>query len=217
MRKLSLFTILAVILAVAGGAAAAATGSLTTFEYQQLVAARAKLKTAKGINSAIFDCEQIQMQSRLLTEERSDCASGLELVNSNADLKSYLKDCSAYSSAAARLRCLLPPYQQFYKTYRTYYGAEAAIHQLAVARGLGEACADLLSDTPVVISDEKVVVGALATMIKAAKSGNPSVFQSESRLVVAASAQISKGQQANDGPLSICPHPGARTSGKPSV
>jgi hypothetical protein len=218
MRKLSLLMIVGAVLALGSGIAAAATGSLTTFEYQQLVYTRNKLKTASGINAAIFDCEQIQMQSKLLTDERSDCISQLRLEQSTGEMKAYAKDCLAYSSAVARLKCLLPPYEQLYKTYATYYRAESQIHALSIARGLGEPCADELSDTPVVISDEKVVLDAIGLIIRAAKTGNVAGFESSTRTVVAGSADISKGQQANTAPPSICPHPGSKTStGKPSV
>ena len=218
MRKISLLTIVGVVLVLSTGVAAAAGGSLTAFEYQQLSYTRQKIKSANNLNTAIFDCAQIQMQSKLLTYERADCMSQFQLEQFPTEMKTYVKDCGAYGSAAARVKCLVTPYEQAYKEVTAQYRAESGIHLLALARGLGEACADELSDTPVVISDEKLEWGAMGRLIKSAKAGNVPAFESYSRTVIAASDAVAKGQAANTGPLSICPHPGSnKKTGTPSV
>jgi hypothetical protein len=212
-RLLPLAVVVALLTSCGVGTAAALGGSLTSFEYQQLVVTRDKLKTAKGVNAAIWDCEQIQMQTPLLTEERSDCISGLQLLTFDSVMQSYEKDCSAYPSAAARLQCLLPPYEKFYKTDATYFQAESRIHQIAASRGLGEACADLLSDTPIVISEEQLALAEIGVIIRDAKGGDISGFEAVSRKAGMVLQAIAKGQQANNGPTSICPHPGAHGGG----
>jgi hypothetical protein len=212
MRRLSLLAILGVTLALCTGVAAAAGGgSLTAFEYQQLVSTRDKLKsdnlrTAKGLNAAIWACEQIQMATQLLTEERADCVSQLQMSKFGAVMKSYEADCVAYKSVAARLTCLLPPYEQFYGQVAQYYRAESTIHRIATARDLGEKCADLLSDTPYVISEEKRARDAIALIIAAAKAGQLLNFEAASGLAVTALADVAKGQTSNNDTPSLCPH-----------
>jgi len=212
-RLLPLALAAALLVSCAVGTAAALGGELTTFEYQQLITARAKLKTAKGVSAAIWDCEQIQMQTPLLTDERADCVSQFQIENFANEIRSYAKDCQAYPSAAGRLNCLLPVYEQFYKAEETSYRAESQIHQIATSRGLGEACADLLSDTPVVISEEQLAVNEIGEIIRDIRAGNLSDFEAVSRKAAVVLDAVTKGQQANDGSPSICPHPGARNSG----
>jgi hypothetical protein len=215
-RLVPLTVVVALLTSCGVATAAALGGSLTSFEYQQLVTTRDKVKTAKGVNAAIWDCEQIQMQTPLLTQERSDCISELRLLTFDSVMQSYEKDCSAYPSAAARLQCLLPPYEKLYETEATYYRAESRIHQIATTRGLGEACADLLSDTPIVISEEQLALAEIDEIISDAKAGEISGFETVSRKAVVVLQAITKGQQANNGPTSICPHPGAHSGGSGS-
>jgi hypothetical protein len=207
--------LLAVALLACGaiGTAAALAGELTTFEYQQLITTRDKLKTAKAVSAGIWDCEQIQMQTPLLTDERADCISQLQITKLPSMMQSYVKDCVAYPSATARIQCLLPVYEQFYKEEATGYRAESRIHQIATSRGLGEACADLLSDAPIIISDEQLAVSELAQIIRDIKAGDVSDFESVSKKAVVVLATITKGQQANNASTSICPHPGAHAGG----
>jgi hypothetical protein len=212
-RLLPLAVAAALLVSCAVGTAAAVAGELTTFEYQQLIATRAKLKTAKGMSAAIWDCEQIQMQTPLLTAERSDCTSQFQIGNFANQIRSYAKDCVAYPSASARLNCLLPAYAQFDKAEETYYHAESKIHQIATSRGLGEACADLLSDTPVVISEEQLAVNEIGELIRDIRAGDVAGFESVSRKTAVVLDAVQKGQQTNDGSPSICPHPGAHNSG----
>jgi hypothetical protein len=54
-------------------------------------------------------------------------------------------------------------------------------------------------------------------VIKAAEIGDLTHFEAESRVVVEASAEVSKAQRTNDGPPSICPHPGSHNRGTPAV
>lgn len=207
MRRLILLLITGLVLALSAGVATAASGgSLTSFEYQQLVTARDRLKAVKSVSAAIWDCQQIQMQTQLLNAERSDCISQFQLVKVNGVMKSYEADCIAYRTAAARLRCLLPGYRQFYATVATFYHSESHIRQIAISRDLGEPCTDLLSDKPLVISEEKLAVEAIASIIRAAEAGNLLTFESESGKAITALADVAKGQQANDGPPSICRH-----------
>jgi hypothetical protein len=215
-RLLPLAVAVALTASGAVGTAAALAGELSTFEYQQLVATRDKIKSAKGINAAIWDCEQIQMQTPLLTDERSDCIAELQITKFPAVMRSYVKDCVAYPSATARLECFLPPYQQLYKQMQTYYHAESGIHRTATSRGLGEACADLLSDPPVVISEEQLATSELAEIIRDIETRNVSDFEAATHKAPAVFNAIGKGQQANSGSPSICPHPGASGSGKPT-
>ncbi|HET9094442.1 MAG TPA: hypothetical protein VFN36_05095 [Solirubrobacteraceae bacterium] len=196
----------ALILPAAGGAAAAGSARLTAFEYRQLSSARARVKSAKSLRAAIFDCQLIQMQSPLLARERADCIAQIQLGGFGAQMQVYVRRCTADRAVATRLRCLLPAYLRFARTDAAFDTAEAAIHRLAVARGLGEPCANLLSDPPAVLARERVAQRDIETIVRAIRAGNLLDFEAASGRTMAALVSVAKGQQTNRGPLTICPH-----------
>jgi|SRR5579863_8968 len=210
MRRIFAVTLIAV-LALSAGIASASSGSLTSFEYSQLISARDKLKSAdlktlKGVNTALWDCEQIQEVTELLTQERSDCISQLRIGTFDAAMQVAAKTCSVYPSASARLHCLLPVYQAFYTQAAIFYRSESRIREIATARGLPSRCTTLLADTPHVVSLEKPMVQAIGQIITAAKAGKVYPFEAASGRALTVAAEIASGQQANNAPVSVCPH-----------
>ena len=83
MRKLSLITILGVMLALSAGVAAAATSpNLTTTEYQQLLAFQADtskpLKTLGSLEAAQKYCRSLSAVSALMRADRTDCKASFD-------------------------------------------------------------------------------------------------------------------------------------------
>ncbi len=191
---------------VAGPAAAAGGGRLSVIEYQQLSSARARVRSAKSLSAAIVDCQQIQMRSPLLTSERADCVSQVQLGGFGVQMRSYAARCVAERAVAARLRCLLPPYLRFSRTDASFDAAEATIHRIALARGLGERCANLLSDPPAVLARERAAQHAIESIIRAIRAANLLDFEAASGQAMTALVDVAKGQRTNRGSLAICPH-----------
>jgi hypothetical protein len=218
MRKLTIFVIIAAFLALAAAGLATATsrGELTGPEYQQLIFLRDKLQSADGINSSIFNCNTMPslptIHSQLLDRERTDCTAGFLLIRFNGEMKHYVGSCDRKPALDDRLSCLVTPYEQLETLYFTYATAERQVRQLAISRGLPAACVDTLSDPPAVISEETRAADALHSIVIGAESGNYSMFEAASKTLVSAAADVSKGQQANNAPLSVCPHPAQKYS-----
>ena len=213
MRRLSLLVVVAVVLLLPTAALAAASthGELTGPEYQQLIFLRWKLKVADGINSSIFNCSTMPtlptIHSQLLNLERTDCMAGFQLIRFNKTMKTYVRACDKHSVTEEQLTCLVAPYEQLDTLYFVYYTAETQIRQLTVSRDLPAACVVTLSDPTAVIADEQKAASAANDIVIQAESGNYAMFESDSKALVAAATAVSKGQQANDEPLSVCPHP----------
>ena len=194
-----------------GMAAASSEGSLTSMEYAQLTAARnelksANLKTPAGLKGAIWDCETIQEVSQLLTEERADCIAQLEMADFSSVMPVAVKNCSVHKDVPGRLKCLMPNYERLYDVTSSFYRAESAIHRIATSRGLTAPCANLLSDPPKVIVEERGLLSTLGSILAAMKTGNVLSFEKYSGEFITAAAEVQEGQDVNSGPLSICRH-----------
>lgn len=191
--------------------AAASGGTLTSTEYYQLTAARARLKsvnvkTPQGLSTAILDCEEIQERTPLLTQERSDCAAQLRMSAFTAEMQAAAATCAATKSVAARLRCLLPVYKRLYGQTAIFYHSEARIRRIAAARGLPGRCTNVLADPARVVSAEKRMLAAIGVIIRTARAGKLYPFEEASGKALTVIAQVAAGQQANKGQLSRCPH-----------
>jgi hypothetical protein len=194
-----------------GMAAASSKGALTSAEYAQLVGARSRLKsdplkTVTGIKAALWDCEQIQEVSSLLTEVRADCIAQIEMAGFTPSVEKIVKGCAGYSSVTERLNCLLPTYESLYTATHDFYNAEINVHRIASSRGLTAACANLLSDSPAVIAQEKQLLDTVGSVIATMKAGNVLSFEKFSGEVITVAAEVQQGQNANSGKLSICAH-----------
>jgi hypothetical protein len=210
MRRISLLVLLCALL-TPGVAAASSEGSLTSVEYSQLQTARHRLrsvntKTAKGLAAQIRDCKAIQEVSRLVTEERTDCIAQARIGDFSVVMQVAVKTCAVYTNLAGRLKCLMPNYKKFYAATSGFYHAESSIHRTASSRGFTAACVNLLSDPPRVITEEKRMLGDVASILVAMKAANPLAFEKYSGETIAAAAQVQAGQNADRGPLSTCAH-----------
>jgi hypothetical protein len=210
MRRIFAVSLIAAV-ALSAGIARASSGSLTSFEYSQLISTRDKLKSAdlktvKGVNAALWDCEQIHEVTPLLTQERSDCVSQLRIGSFDAAMQQAAKTCGVYPSVSARLRCLLPVYRAFYTQAAIFYHSESRIRQIATARGLPGRCTTLLADTPHVVSLEERMVQAIGRIIRTAEIGKLYPFEAASGKALTVISEVGAGQQANNAPLSVCPH-----------
>lgn len=218
MRKLTIFVITAALMgpATAGLATATTRGELTGPEYQQLIFLRDDLQVAHGINSSIYNCNMVptlaSIHSQLLDRERTDCTAGFLLIRFSGEMKRYVKSCDSKPALDDRLRCLMTPYEQLETLYFTYATAEQQVRQLAISRGLPAACVDTLSDPPAVIAEETTAADALHSIVLATESEDYSLFETASKALVTAAADVSRGQQANSEPLSVCPHPAKKYS-----
>lgn len=213
MRRLGIIVSIALLAGSSAGIATAATsgGTLTSNEYYQLSSARArlkavKLKTAKDFSTAILDCEEIQEQTQLLTEERADCVSQLRIGGFTGAMQSVAPTCAALKTVRARLSCLLPTYKKLYAQSSIFYHAESKIRQIAEARGLPSKCTNLLADTPHVVALEKRMVAAIGALIRTVKAGQLYPFEEASGRALTDISEVAAGQQANKGQLSLCPH-----------
>lgn len=213
MRRLAAVICIALLAGFSAGIATAATsgGTLTSTEYYQLSAARTRLKsvnvkTPQGLNTAILDCEEIQEQTPLLTEERADCAAQLRIGGSTAAMQAAEPVCAVRKSVAARLRCLLPVYKRLYTQSAIFYHSELKIRQIAIARGLPSRCTNLLADTPHVVALEKQMVATIGLLIRTVEAGKLFPFEEASGKALTAISEVAAGQQANKGQLSLCPH-----------
>lgn len=213
MRRLAAIISIALLAGSSAGIATAATsgGTLTSNEYYQLNAARNRLKavnvkTPQGLSTAILDCEEIQEQTSLLTEERSDCVAQLRIGGFTAEMQAAEGTCAALKSVAARLKCLLPVYERLYAQTAIFYHSELQIRRIGTARGLPARCTNLLADPPRVVSSEKRMLEAIGLIIRTAKAGKVYPFEEASGKALTVIAQVAAGQQANKGKLSLCPH-----------
>lgn len=213
MRRLILFLILSAFLGLPALAVATASGksALTGPEYQQLIFLRDKLKTSDGLTSSIYNCNTMPtlptIHSQLLDLERTDCAAGFLLIRFNGEMKGAVKQCDRRSVVTQRLNCLMTPYEQLETLYSVYSIAESQVRQLAASRGLPPECVDTLSDPPAVIAEEHTAAIVLNNVVTDAESGDISSFETDSKKLVTTTTEISRGQQANSEPLSVCPHP----------
>lgn len=213
MRRLVNIALVALLLGFSAGTATATgtRGALTSTEYYQLTSAHDRLKsvnvkTAQGLRTAVLDCEEIQEQTPLLTQERSDCAAQLRMSGFTAAMASSEAKCAPIKTVAGRLKCLLPVYRQLYTQTAIFYHAESKIRQIAAARGLPGPCTDVLADPQHVVSLEKRMLHAVGVIISTVKAGKLYPFEEASGKALTVIAEVASGQQANKGKLSLCPH-----------
>ena len=213
LRRSANITLVVLLLGSGAGIATAAASSatLTSAEYYQLTAARDRLKsvnikTPQGLNTAVLDCEEIQEQTQLLTEERADCAAQLRMSGFTAAMAAAGARCAAFKTVAARLNCLLPVYRRLYAQTAIFYHAESKIRQIAAARGLPGRCTNVLADPQRVVSLERRMLHAIGVIISTVKAGRLYPFEEASGKALTVIAEVAAGQQANKGQLSLCPH-----------
>jgi hypothetical protein len=215
MRIRSRLLPLAVVatLAVSGGNAAGATGgSLTSAEYQQLSSEQARTETVKGselqkAEALLWACEQIQVETPLLTEERASCDDILGYTIAALHLKSGASACVLKNpTVATRLTCLLGVYTPIYNAAQGLDVAEARLQQIVQARKFDASCAAFLGPTALDLQQAGRVAAAFKLLVSDIRSDHLTSFASTSRAADDAWAELSRDLGSGPTKLSVCPH-----------
>jgi hypothetical protein len=209
MRKLSLVTILGLVLAMSTGAAAAATApTLTGTEYQQLVAfqndTRKSLKSLAAVEAAQKDCHGLSPVSALMRADRADCNASFDWAEASAKALARVKACAHTKTVAARFSCLLSSYAGISRTVRALYHAELRVYRAVSARGFTGSCLRALSDGPKAIRDQAHMTKDMSKMVSAMRQRNLLGVQKWGGLYDAATAETEAA--ASHTSMTVCPH-----------
>jgi hypothetical protein len=210
MRKLSLLTILGVMLAMSTGVAAAATATLTHTEYQELSALQDAIvgtksaKSVAAIESLGTNCRQLSPVSALMRGERADCTAVFQWLTASLKTLQKLKPCSEQHTVSGRFSCLLPSYVSIEGATRALYRAERRVTEAAVARGFSHTCVLALGEGSRAIADEAHMSSDIANMVSAMRRGDVLSTQKWGSLYDAATAEMeAAGKMVL---MSTCPH-----------
>lgn len=209
MRKLSLISILGVMLALSTGVAAAATSpALTSTEYQQLLAFQADtskpLKTLGALEAAQKYCRTLSPVSALMRSDRTDCKASFDWAAASVKALDRVKACAHTKTAATRFPCLLPSYARLSSTVHALHHAEKHVYGAVVARGFTGSCLRALSDGPTAIRDQAHMSSDISKMVSAMRTRNVLAAQKWGRLYDAATDETEAA--ASKTSMAVCPH-----------
>jgi hypothetical protein len=210
MRKLSLITILGVVLALSTGVAAAATATLTPTEYEELIALQTvyagtkSLKSVRALEIAGQHCQQLSPVSALMRAERTDCKASFKWLGATVKALDKLKPCSKQTTVNGRFSCLLPSYTSVKVATRALYRAEKRAYSASVARRFSHTCVLALSDASRAIADEGRMASDMSKLVSAMHSRNLLSVQKWGSLYDAATAEMEAA--ATNVSVAACPH-----------
>jgi hypothetical protein len=209
--QLPLIAILAVVLAMSTGvAAAAASPSLTSTEYQQLISFQAAAsvgspKTLAAVEALQTRCRTLSPVSRLMRTDRADCAASFAWVEASFKAVERLKACAHTRTIAARFGCLRGAYVRLERTVAALYRDELSVYRATVSRGFSGACERALSQPRKTLVHESQMRGDLAKMVAAMKHDNLLAVQKWGSLYDAATAET-ESTSSHSPSVGVCPH-----------
>lgn len=193
--------------------AAGGSGALTAPEYQQMQSLQTRLKTVKptslgGYQAMLWACEQIQMQTPLLTGERAVCDDYAQMnVFGLKVVKQGTPACVARThTLAARLNCLAELFVRWYPSIHGFYSADVSVLHIATSRRLGTACVEFLAGVPKQITYAKKLASATRRIIAAARAGSLTDFEAEDGIFVTDAARLQGTLTEGPAKLSACRH-----------
>lgn len=211
MRKLSLLTLFAIVMALgtAVTTAQAAAPSLTSTEYQQLLAfqhstSTRKLKTLASIESAKRSCRKLSPASPLLRAGRSDCNATFSWLEATVHALARIKACAPQHTVAGRFPCLMSAYSRLAARVRGLYRADSHLHAVVVARGFTGACERALSDGSQAIAHERQMANDITKLVAAMHQRKLLAVQKWGSLYDAATAEAEAS--AKKASILTCPH-----------
>jgi hypothetical protein len=210
IRRSLLAIAVAAGIATPAAAAAAGGGPLTGAEYQQLREAQTRLNhvnrtpTLKDAEAALLACEEIQMETPLLTQERAWCDAGEEIVIFDINARRSAESCLRHTTTQARLGCLASWYARFDAAVHANYRASENILSIARARGFSPSCTSFLAGSPAEIAYTADVYAAIKLAIKALRSGNAAAFRADNKLAGTYSTRLAMAENSHRAHLSAC-------------
>jgi hypothetical protein len=211
--RLILLAVVATLGASCGVAAASTGGSLTNTEYQQMQAAQTRLKGTHTTNplklykAMLWACEQTQMETPLLSSERSICDDYAQINIFGLGMKPEVTACAArYHDAKARLNCLGAIYARWDQSIQGFYASEVEALQIATARRFSGQCLAFLAGT----SAQLTYAGKLATVTKqiiaATRHDDLTDFEADSGIFITDAARLQAANSQDTSKLAACPH-----------
>ena len=200
------------VAASAATALAAGTGALTSTEYQQVQAAQTRLKhvgtkmSLRDAQAALFACQQIQMETPLLSQVRAWCDSGEQILIFNLSAKQSLAPCESEVTPAARVGCVAKWYGKFDSELDANFQASEKIASIASARALGAGCTAFLAGSPATIADTGGEFREIKAAIAALRAGNNTLFEADNTAAGSLSTRLEQDEKANHTRLSSCRH-----------
>jgi hypothetical protein len=211
MRRLSLLTLLGVLLAMSTGVAAADSSPavLTNAEYQQLVLLQGQytaksLKSLPALEAAQAKCNKVRPVSALVGAERADCRDGFSWLIASVRIESKLKGCARGTTVNRRLACLLPYYQKLSVAVRGLYHADAYVNRVASGRHFNSTCVRALGDSAKAIAAEGRMATDASRLVSAIRTRDALSVQKYGGLYDADTADAESAGSKT--PLTVCPH-----------
>jgi hypothetical protein len=215
MRKLSLITILGVMLALSSGIAAAATtgGSLTSAEYQQMQGVQTRLAATHVTNplklykAMLWACEQTQIETPLLGAERSTCDDYALMNIFGLGIKPEVAACAArYRVADERLSCLGAIYARWDRSILGFYTSEVEALQIAAARQFSRPCITFLAGTSAELSYAGKLAAVTKKIVTVARQGDLTGFEADAGIFITDAARLQAAESHDNSKLAACPH-----------
>ena len=211
MRRISVISLIATFV-LSAGVASAGAGSLTSAEYQQLQAVHARLKnvrptTLHGYRAMLWACEQIQMETPLLTTARAVCDDYAQMNITAAGIKRGVGLCVLRTHVlGARLNCIANVFSRMYRPVRGFYTSDASMLRIATSRHLGQPCTQFLAGTTDQLAYAQKLASVTAQMIAAGRRGSLASFVADGHLFSAVAKRLQVAMQADPSKLAWCAH-----------
>lgn len=211
MRRILALTLIA-LTSLSTGVASASSGSLTSYEYEQLVSLQERTKALNGtglkaVRAALWACEQIQMQTPLLTEERAACDALAQIGVGSLSLKQAVPACISHNpSVGTRLACLVSLYGRIYTASSSLYSSEQRLNAIVRARGFGARCAAFLGVPPRAIAATRALTSEFGLLVGDLRSGRLADFQALSKIAGRDMTALFHDMHAGPTQPSDCPH-----------